>query len=365
MSAAQSLSLLPTGQCQLVPWVKTHLDAYPHDKATWLSMNLASLSYMTHHPEDVDTDNMIVVDKVLVTQHHFNLYQMGRIKSPLACKTILSVHPAEQVWKTLNWEWISLNPVMYDVLVKYQDKVKLCEVSRNTCPKVMDMVYEWMDTTSIPFAKFDWHRLSANPAAIKILTKYPEWINWPSLSMNPAAITMLEQNQDKIDWSLLSLNPNAMHLMEANQDKINWTYLSENPSAIHLLEQNQNKIDWYKLSTNPNAMHLLEANQDKIKSGPFMTNPSIFTYDYTAIKTTLSDLHLELIAVMWHPGMSRFYNHEFSTSYGVQKQASITNVVLSLLGYDIDALEALDAEHEQTEERATKRSKGFHLENEA
>ena len=109
-------------------------------------------------------------------------------------------------------------------------------------------------------------------------------------------------DKDKIEWHCLSENPNAIRLLEQNIDKIEWCNLSRNPNAIHLLEQNVDKIDWEFLSLNPNAIHLLKQNLDKIDWGFLSSNPNIFERDYIKMSKTRTWIILEdLMKNVLHP----------------------------------------------------------------
>ena len=109
------------------------------------------------------------------------------------------------------------------------------------------------------------------------------------LSRNPKAIHLLEQNKDKIDWFGLSANPAAIHLiskaLEQNPYKINWFSLSSNPAAIHLLEKNPDKINWLGLSI----------------------NPSIFAYDYKHIAEHRWPINKEIIQNRFHPKNMKYF----------------------------------------------------------
>jgi hypothetical protein len=95
---------------------------------------------------------------------------------------------------------------------------------------------------------------------LKIKYKLKDWIlpeklDWHYLSRNPAAIKLLKANQYRIDWDLLSnnTNPAAIKLLKANQYRIDWDLLSNNtnPASIELLKNNPKKLSWKLLSRNP------------------------------------------------------------------------------------------------------------------
>ena len=120
--------------------------------------------------------------------------------------------------------------------------------------------------------KIDWNRLSENPNAIELLSKFEDKINWSMLSI-------LNKNLDKINWAMLSENLNAIELLSKNLDKINWTSLSSNPNAIELLKGNQDKIDWNRLSK----------------------NEAIFVLDYKLMYKNMLMFRQELVQNVLHP----------------------------------------------------------------
>lgn len=88
---------------------------------------------------------------------------------------------------------------------------------------------------------------------------------------------------EKINWHYLSSNPAAIRLLEENPDKIHWWWLSKNPAAVHLLKQNPDKIDLGMLSQNPNIMEI------------------ICELDYDAMKGTMQPFAEELTSYVFHP----------------------------------------------------------------
>jgi hypothetical protein len=113
----------------------------------------------------------------------------------------------------------------------------------------------------------DWKTLSANPAAIKILTSPTNYnyINWEGLSSNPSPkaieFLLLERNIININWKALSSNPSdeAIKYLKENEIYIDWDALSTNtnPEAIKFIIYNIKKnlhindINWNALSENP------------------------------------------------------------------------------------------------------------------
>jgi hypothetical protein len=115
--------------------------------------------------------------------------------------------------------------------------------------------------------RIDTDILSFNPAAMDLLSNFPDLIDWDRLSANPSAIKLLRENQDRINWRYLSLNPEAIYLLRKNIDKIDWNMLSGNPAAIDLLRKNQDQINWHNLSSNPAIFDDLGVYAGKIQRG--------------------------------------------------------------------------------------------------
>ena len=91
----------------------------------------------------------------------------------------------------------SLSVLPDDILEKIVEKYK-------TILKIKYKLKDW-----IPPEKLDWHYLSRNPAAIKLLKANQYRIDWDLLSnnTNPASIELLKNNPKKLSWKLLSRNP--------------------------------------------------------------------------------------------------------------------------------------------------------------
>ena len=79
--------------------------------------------------------------------------------------------------------------------------------------KLQDWLKDFLDY-------LDWNELSKNPLAFDLLKQYPEKINWKNLCLNihPNVIDLLEKNKDKINWTNLSKNPIAIDILKKNKD---------------------------------------------------------------------------------------------------------------------------------------------------
>ena len=204
-----------------------------------------------------------------------------------------ATHLLEQQPEKINWYVLSGNPSTHAIRMLRQEinrvnnltyAQKLLETCVETYIRWTDFFMGTYNYEKYVYTKIDWHHLSANPGAMKLLeeeyNRDPQnhRIDDSGLTQNPKmnawAMNLLEETYTKkpLMWDWLSGNPSpfAKQLLEKYPEKINWHELSKNssPWAIQLLEQHSsqaNKIDWYNLSrnTSPFAIRLLEETYKK------------------------------------------------------------------------------------------------------
>lgn len=206
----------------------------------------------------------------------------------------------------LNWGIIFIKCNKYNLIEKYwsnftnyylspefSENEDLDIVSYETVIRYMSENINSFDLIStLPIT--DWERLSANPAAIRLIEKNIEMADWSRLSKNSAAVPLLKKYYEFIDWTMLSENPNAeellcsnikyvnmYHLCSYNSNVVNivnimlendpdnihllcWYSLSMNPLAVSLLEKYPNKVNWGVIVRNSNAFHIIKQNIDRI-----------------------------------------------------------------------------------------------------
>ena len=177
-------------------------------------------------------------------------------------------------------------------------KIKWMSLCLNTNPTAIRILEENSD-------KINWSALSCNPAAIHILENNIEKINWSMLSSNTNSSAMqLIENEirtnpyTRINWLELSKNPAAIRILEKYPEQISWAYLNEN--------------------TNPEAIRLIEARWKSHRHLQFTIakNPYIFTYDYEEMLRSKKKLHEELIQNMFHPqNIEKFENWGFASGF--------------------------------------------------
>lgn len=233
----------------------------------------------------------------------------------------------------INWSRLSRNPNAISILEKHLDKIDWSELSSN--PNAIHLLKDNLD-------KINWAELSSNPNAISILEANIDKIDWNKLIYNKNAMHILEQNIEILaelagdydsddsdnanDFNILewlSAQPHAVPLLERNPDYIHWGGLSSNKAAIHILEQNIDNIDWGSILQNENAIELIR-NYDGDRSldylyvlsethNTFTYDGSIdylyilskthnaFTYDYEQMKIIKYKLHKDLVEYLYHP----------------------------------------------------------------
>jgi hypothetical protein len=138
----------------------------------------------------------------------------------------------------------------------------------------------------------DWDILSANPAAIQILTDNPSKINWVALSRNPAAMPLLKANFSKIVWGVLSANTGAFELLRDNLDKVYWPNIAcnSNPDILGLMHKCTDwTYVWWQLAC----------------------NPAIFVLDYPAMRIATAPLREELVRNRMHPRYLHQARHDW------------------------------------------------------
>ncbi len=168
--------------------------------------------------------------------------------------------------------YLSANPAAIEYLKKYPSIINLCQLCHNTNKTAIDIINDNLDKLT-PNC---WENLCLNPNAIDIINDNLDKLTpkcWENLSENPNAIPILEKNMNFINWTSICSNPNAIHIIEQNFKKLtktSWNELSANPNAIHILKKKTKKINLIKLCKNPNpdAISLIEKyiNESNINS---------------------------------------------------------------------------------------------------
>jgi hypothetical protein len=137
------------------------------------------------------------------------------------------------------------------------------------------------------------YNLSANPFAVPLLEKYPEYLDINSACENPKAVHLIRPHLPGPD--------------------INWKFLSKNEGAVDILRANPEMIDWCIVASNRDLMRLLwDDFKDKIMQegqGRPWQHPEMFVpvVDYQAIRDRrvgpvyFSEVLKELMALYYHP----------------------------------------------------------------
>jgi hypothetical protein len=142
--------------------------------------------------------------------------------------------------------------------------------------------------------KLDWPKINANPGAYELLLTFPAKFNTHLAKTNPAAIDMIAAGVDRLGlgtavgdvvdhfWIGLHLNPAALDLLSRFPDKIDHSYLLANPSV---LEQSltsyrpgeKYSLDHYRfqLQRNPAAVALLYVAPQSERDAWIERNPHL------------------------------------------------------------------------------------------
>jgi hypothetical protein len=183
----------------------------------------------------------------------------------------------------IDWAALSKNPNAIEILKANPKKIVWDYFCANTNPEAIEMlkaIVENEENLSIKSYRekheysqkyINWSVLSKNPAAIEILRfalneekRYFETnnikddryavnaklrVDWVGLSANTAAIDLLSANKDKIDWQILSSNPKAIKLLirKIEEERL----LEETDPYEYRRLPSKYKIDWDALSRNP------------------------------------------------------------------------------------------------------------------
>jgi len=192
-------------------------------------------------------------------------------------ENLLPITEYENLATKINWHLLSENPIAIKLLKQEYKKnpksnrIDYEELSFNTSDEAIELL-------KVNKKKIDWVALSYNKSleAIELLKENFNNIDWSSLSFNTSddAIELLKENYDNIDWISLSgnKNPNVIPLINEKIKEENKLY-KLSPTKYNNLE---NKVDWRSLSSNPNekAIKILKENYDNIDWGRLSSNSS-------------------------------------------------------------------------------------------
>jgi hypothetical protein len=132
-----------------------------------------------------------------------------------------------------------------------------------------------------------------------------------NLSANPFAVPLLEKYPEYLDINMACVNPKAVHLIKSHL--YNWNFLSKNEGAVDILRANPEMIVWRIVASNRNLVRLLwDDFKDKIMregKGRSWQHPEMFVpvVDYQAIRDRrvgpvyFSEVLKELMALYYHP----------------------------------------------------------------
>jgi hypothetical protein len=105
----------------------------------------------------------------------------------------------------INWDILSSDTKAIALLeTKIKDEIQAMQAMQDAAPEVLHYT-----------CKINHEKLSANPKAVKLLEKYPEYISLKGLCSNPNAVKLIKKQvlledlltNEKINWDILSMNP--------------------------------------------------------------------------------------------------------------------------------------------------------------
>lgn len=167
--------------------------------------------------------------------------------------------------------YLSKNQNAIKILNKYKSQINWTELMRNcNASKLIKSEIE----DSIKYnreCKVDIN-LSKNPGAIKLLKKYPKFINYKYLSENINAYKLINQEiinaknenrNDELCWDTMCACQNKIIRKYMDDNRINIESLAENKYFVDIVEREMITIEnklmiYYGLSKNINAIKLLD-----------------------------------------------------------------------------------------------------------
>ena len=140
-------------------------------------------------------ENQLILETNLKTYSTFGYTQIVNIK------TYFALAHNERI----NWYILSSNTKAIALLeTKIIEEMQTMQAMQDAAPK--ELYYT---------CKIDPEKLSANPKAVKLLEKYPDYISLKGLCSNPNAVKLIKKQvlledlltNEKINWDILSMNP--------------------------------------------------------------------------------------------------------------------------------------------------------------
>ncbi len=226
---------------------------------------------------------------------------------------------SHETLETLNWECISQNPGLIEILRKYPERIVWKDFAVNPAgadlilsnsfreeiwenlplnpnPRVFEMVISRLEEGKVlprpayissnphPTAlSLAWMcsemrcttRLAENPGAVEMFKSFvrmdqsifTDSVKY-AMSTNPGLIDFLNEHYELIDLDGLAVNPKGLSLYCSLTDRVNLHALSANPAAIDIINRayksDPDSLNWANLSSNPAGIRLLRENPSRI-----------------------------------------------------------------------------------------------------
>ena len=153
-------------------------------------------------------ENQLILETNLKTYSTFGYTQIVNIK------TYFALEHNERI----NWYILSSNTKAIALLeTKIIEEMQTMQAMQDAAPEVLYYT-----------CKIDPEKLSANPKAVKLLEKYPEYISLKGLCSNPNAVKLIKK-QVLLERSLSEKQYTDL----LTNEKINWDILSRNPCIFY------------------------------------------------------------------------------------------------------------------------------------
>jgi hypothetical protein len=175
----------------------------PKVQGSFLSRNKNAIMILEHHTDKIYSWDVCIDRCRILLMRDSHAPPMGNLHQ---------IHPDSLVvislsWDDINWVWLKNHPEVVDKLVT--------RIAGNQ--------------------KDAFFYLSSKPESYFIFDNYPHLIQWHGLSRNKAAIKLLLNKPDKIDWRHIYYNEKASVIMEHFPDNIVWKRLVGCHGTAHMM----------------------------------------------------------------------------------------------------------------------------------
>lgn len=260
----------------MLKWVpRIELELTRHN-VSYLSLNPNAVDYLTEHPSLVnmhifsnpnpDAVPLMRMKLIQMQANDPNLYGFRHVSMLLSDSRnpgVMALLEEPEYRRMIRWGDISANPAAIHLLTEHQDTYGIKYDSLYMNPKAQGLVG---GDTRLMQDQLCFLAQNQSQWAMEMIEPYlgntdPLTIVTLSyqLSGNPFAVPLLEKYPQYLNINFACKNPKAIHLIRPHLggDEINWLYLSGNEGAIDILRANPEKINWRIASHNATITRLL------------------------------------------------------------------------------------------------------------